>query len=303
MKTRNNILYAILVSTIFLAVSCVEKSPEYVPGEVPAGAQVFFPNTVPVGTINLDETKPIAVPVTRVESGSALSVPVIAEAASGFNVPATVEFAAGQKTTDLVITFDASKFQRGETYDLNLTLGKETTPYGLSTYFFSVYVNPWESLGMGQWFDQLALMSSDSYGIQEVEVLHNGVRPELYRIMKPYANNAQLAAVWSAENIGGPKSEYIEFWVKEDGVHLSWDKFWYTGLIYTPGDPTSSIKAYLPSVRNPANSDADSQFLSVNSENDVARLVPYYYIDGLGGFGKYPCYLSFPGGPDLNEIL
>lgn len=31
---------------------------------------------------------------------------------------------------------------------------------------------------------------------------------------------------------------------------------------------------------------------------------PYWYIDGLGGFGtKYPCFLSLPGGPALESWL
>lgn len=304
MKTRN-FLYVILLSALCLAVSCEQKAPEYVPGETPTGAQVFFPSNVEIGTITLDETKPISIPIFRANDTGALSVTVNTNAFTGFKVPATVEFAAGAKNTELVINYDISKFKRGDSYDVDITLGNDTTFYGVARYFFTVYIDPWESLGMGQWYDQLALESKDSYGIQSVEVLHNGVQPELYRIMNPYANNDQLAKAWSAENIGGPKSSYIEFKVLEDGVHVTWNKWWFTGLLYTPGDESSSIKAYLPSARSSAQApnDALSKFFSIVSKNDVVRFVPYYFIDGVGGFGLYPCYLSFPGGPNIEDLL
>ena len=304
MKTRN-LLYVILLSALCFASSCEQKAPEYVPGEAPTGAQVFFPNDIQVGTITLDETKPISIPIVRANDAGALSVTINSNAFTGFEIPATVEFAAGTKNAELVINYDITQFKRGDSYDVNITLGNDTTFYGVARYNFTVYINPWESLGMGQWYDALALESNDSFGIQSVEILHNGVQPELYRIMNPYANDEQLAKAWSPENIGGPKSEYIEFKVLEDGVHVSWNKWWYTGLIYTPGDESSSIKAYLPSALSAAQAPNDkySQFFSVISENDLVRFVPYYYIDGVGGFGLMTCYLSFPGGPDLEDII
>lgn len=285
-----------------MAISCVQKSPDYVPGEYPDGAQVFFPNNVSTGTITLDETKPIIIPVNRVNTTNALSVNIVSNAFSGFNIPSSIEFAAGAKSADLVITYDIDKFQRDEYYDINLSLENDITPYGINKYNFTVYLNPWVSLGMGQWFDQLALSTESSLGIQPVEVLHNGVKPELYRIMLPYANKEQLAASWSQEQLGKDVSEYIEFTVLSTG-NVTWDKFWYPGLIYTPGDYSSNIKAYLPSARKASDAPYDA-YSGFDSDNDkIIWFYPYYYIDGLGGFGVKPCCLSLPGGPDLNDFL
>jgi len=158
MKIRN-LIYAVLLSALYLATSCVQHAPEYVPGEAPTGTQVFFPSDVQIGTITLDETKPVIVPVTRVNTSNALTVNIISSADPAFNVPSTVEFAAGAKDATIVINYDAKKFVRGDNYTISLTLGNETTPYGASTYDITLYVNPWGTIGTvsytdGGWYEE-----------------------------------------------------------------------------------------------------------------------------------------------------
>ena len=62
------------------------------------------------------------------------------------------------------------------------------------------------------------------------------------------------------------------------------------------------MKGYYPSYLSSslAAEDAKSGFY----DELVVGFYPYWYMDGLGGFGaKYPCFLSLPGGPALEGWL
>lgn len=240
-------------------------------------------------TVNLSSTQAIV-------GGSSVNV---------LNIPATATFADGEGRTKITVGYNET-MQVAVNYTATIKMDAQDCSYGgLSTLTLkAILAYTWESLGNGQWFDNLSLMSSDSYGIANVEVL-KAVGYNRYRIMNPYADEKQLAAAWSKEQVAGAKSNFIEFWVLDDGTHVMWDKYWFDGLIYTPGDNTSSIRAYVPSYlkslgqnADPAN-DAKSMFV----EDKVIRFYPHWFIDGLGGFGCYVCYLSLPGGPDLNIWL
>lgn len=157
----------------------------------------------------------------------------------------------------------------------------------------------WESLGIGQWFDMLSLTTSTEYGIQDVEVLY-AEKFNRYRIKDPYANEEQIFKAWGPDWVGGEKSLFIDFWVLDNNTNIMWDKWWYPGILYD--GVGTEIKAYVPSVLGSsfADEDAKSKFY----EEKVVGFYPYWYIDGLGGFGtKYPCFLSLPGGPSLETWL
>lgn len=258
----------------------------------------------------------VSIPVTRAKSDAEFTVKLDVLLPEGVTTAGTagepdengntlykssVTFAAGEPTTNVVL--DVSAMEVGIQYAGKVSFA-DSTQVNINTATFSCSFKlakayTWVSLGEGEWFDQFGLMSDASYGIQKVEVLKaDGF--DRYRILNPYANTEQLTAAWGAAAIGGMKSTSIEFWVLEDGVHVAWDGWWYPGLLYD-GDGTD-IKAYYPSALNPslATDDAKSMFL----EEKVVGFYPYWYIDGLGGFGaKFLAALSLPGGPDLEAWL
>lgn len=258
----------------------------------------------------------VSIPVTRAKSDAEFTVKLDVLLPEGVTTAGTagepdengntlykssVTFAAGEPTTNVVL--NVSAMEVGIQYAGKVSFA-DSTQVNVNTATFSCSFKlakayTWVSLGEGEWFDQFGLMSDASYGIQKVEVLKaDGF--DRYRILNPYANTEQLTAAWGAAAIGGMKSTSIEFWVLEDGVHVAWDGWWYPGLLYD-GDGTD-IKAYYPSALNPslATDDAKSMFL----EEKVVGFYPYWYIDGLGGFGaKYLAALSLPGGPDLEAWL
>lgn len=257
----------------------------------------------------------VAIPITRAKADKELTVDLALLLPEGITASGTagetgddgltpykssVTFAAGSSSADVVL--NVSAMEVGNQYVGSISFA-DSTQVNVNTATFTCNFKlakayTWTSLGEGEWFDQLALMSSDSYGIQKVEVL-KAEGFERYRIMNPYANTDQLTAAWGAECVGGAKSSYIEFWVLEDGSHVTWDGWWYPGLLYE-GEGTE-IKGYYPSSLNAslAAEDAKSKFL----DEKVVGLYPYYYIDGKGGFGTVLCALSLPGGPDLETWL
>lgn len=258
----------------------------------------------------------VAIPITRAKADKELTVDLALLLPEGITASGTagetgddgltpykssVTFAAGSSSADVVL--NVSAMEVGNQYVGSISFA-DSTQVNVNTATFTCNFKlakayTWTSLGEGEWFDQLALMSSDSYGIQKVEVL-KAEGFDRYRIMGPYADTDQLAAAWGAECVGGMKDNYIEFWILEDGVHVAWE-WWYPGLIYS-GDGTD-IKAYYPSVLN-AKLESDSQ-KSMFAEEKVIMFYPYWYIDAMGGgFGaKSLCALALPGGPDLETWL
>lgn len=299
MKANN--IYAILLGcalTLGLG-SCVEKAPVYVPGEPCTASCVVTPDITVPTNLDLNGT-PVAVPFVRNTTDGALNVTVSLTDETGlFSLESTtVSFAAGEKVANAYVNYDYDKLDPKGTYNFEVNMDSEdnASPYNAVSIGYSC-VKAWKDLGEGQFFDNLALMSADSYGIAKVKVLQSPDGALRYRIMAPYADQAQRAAAWDEDCAKATPSEYIEFWVvDEEKMTVTWNSFWLTGLWYQ-GSPGADIKAYLPSVKG--ESDADCCFV----EEYVVQFTPYYYIDGLGGFGMYPCYLSMPGGPDLEEWL
>ncbi len=260
----------------------------------------------------------VSIPVVRSNATDALTVKVVATLPVGITVSGTatqgetlengsvvyntsVSFAANEYETACVL--NVSEMEVGTSYKGTVAIAADEEVNKdkviMSTAFTLGKAYTWVSLGEGQWFDQLALMSDTSYGIQPVEVLKaDGF--DRYRVIGPYANTDQLAAAWGASSLGGSKNSSVEFWVLEDGTHVAWDGWWCPGILYD-GDGTD-IKAYYPSSLNAslAADNAKSMFV----EEKVVAFYPYWYIDGLGGFGtKYLVALSLPGGPDLESWL
>ncbi|MCQ2175427.1 MAG: hypothetical protein MJY80_03590 [Bacteroidales bacterium] len=298
---KANKIFAILLGCVLtLGISsCVEKAPEYVPGEPCTATCVVTPDLSVPSNLDLNGT-PIEVPFVRNTTDGAIDVTVELNDPTGiFSLQSnTISFAGGSNTAKAYVTYDYDRLSATDSYVVEVTVTSEayTSPYNAVTAAFSC-VKAWKDLGVGQFFDNLVLMTSDSYGIANCTILQSPDGTPRYRIMAPYANKAQRIASWGEAEAQATPSEYIEFWVNDEAaMTVTWNNFWLTGLWYG-GNPGDDIKAYLPSVKGSSN--ANCRFV----EDKVVRFTPYYYIDGLGGFGCYDCYLSFPGGPDLEEWL
>jgi len=157
----------------------------------------------------------------------------------------------------------------------------------------SIVITEWKSLGIGQFYDQFVLNH-----VQPVEILKSE-EEDKYRVLNPYQD---LSAEEWGEWMGGTDCPYIEFWSYDsnNSTYLKWDKFWYSTLLYN--NTGIDLKAYYPSFLS-----SSFAYLDLKSTwfmENVAVLYPYWFVDGLGGYGAGDAvYISLPGGTDLVELF
>jgi len=227
---------------------------------------------------------------------NALDVPITIISDSAFTVPSTVSFAAGSATATLQIKIDPTATP-GSTLPLAISLDNaDANPYKAeySSYYGKILISPWVSMGTAQFYDDFIFAEWADEPVPyvaEVSIDKNFLDPNSFRISYPYTDDILKAVGDDDGSMGGTTQANIVFTINGDNV--TWSKFWYTSLLYD-GDGTD-IKAYLPSA---INKDGDSKSVVVRDADgniEYFELYPYYYIDGLGGFGLFPVYLGFPG--------
>lgn len=131
------------------ATSCTE-SDEFAPGEPGNGAQVYFSNENATEFSLSDEDTSIDLVVNRIDAEEAKTITILSdvavEAASLFNIPSSVTFAAGEKSTKLTIGVDIASLEDSVDYNIVLLINDSdnTTPYGLSSLSITVARWPWE---------------------------------------------------------------------------------------------------------------------------------------------------------------
>lgn len=210
MKAIKKLLYFLAVAgTTMFASSCTEEM-DYTPAPRPAGQQVYFATDMSE-TVNLEEnSSSVTIPVYRVVADEAASFSIFAtEESSLFSIPSTVDFAAGENSTNLVITYDYAKLTQDQMYPCTLTIGdtENTSPYGMSSYEFSfVAPAPWTSLGKGTLTDDVitGAFSGVENQVFEVEIQQSDKEPGMYRLVDPYINNKYSLSAGE----GGSSSNY-----------------------------------------------------------------------------------------------
>ncbi len=152
-----------------------------------------------------------------------------------FTVPAEVKFAADATVAPVVISFDPAKVEDGDSYKFELTV-VGASPYGVGSYTFTIMKpEPWKSLGMCLYTDDIACSLYNIGGGKtftwEVELLQNEKTPELYRLVNPYEPFAKMVNGASFDN----SQDYnIDFVIEEDNsVYFTPNPF-YTGLTLDP---------------------------------------------------------------------
>ena len=284
------IAFFILATSLFVA--CSEYTDTVVPGPTVSADNpaVRFGKSNQI-KLELDPSNlTFAIAVRRSNATAALEVPVtvIADTANVFTVPGTVSFPAGVDSVSLQVAMNSSA-PTGVPINLQLTFGdKYINPYitaGYPIYSSQLTVVKWNNLGKVQFYDSFSF-----YHVVEVTLEQRNDIPTIYRITSPYKEDILLDA-GNDGYIGGTTQDKILFTVK--GVNVTWDKFWYTNLLYDGAG--TEIKAYLPSAISKT---GDSQSVVVKGTDgkiQYFKLYPSFYVDGVGGWGLKVVYVGFPG--------
>jgi len=194
---KKNINYLFLSCALGLGLaSCGEDYDDYVVGEAQSADNqgVYF--TVKSQTLEFDpdaDTK-FELQVSRLNRSAALSLPldITVNTDSVFEVPAAVEFAAGDSVATVEINFP--KAELGNAYTLNVTIPSEyrsiyTTFDGSLSTSVTVARIKWESIGTAYWKDGLIASVFGAAGdpmLVSVEKAETPVSTK-YRFASPYA--------------------------------------------------------------------------------------------------------------------
>lgn len=112
-----------------------------------SGNQVYFSNELDSIVEISSKATTFEVPISRVNTDEAITVPLKAEQEDGsiFTVPASVNFAAGEKVAKIAISYDPSKITFGKYEKMTLSIADDTysTDYGFGTYTFKAGATQW----------------------------------------------------------------------------------------------------------------------------------------------------------------
>lgn len=190
MKTLKTIFHFLAAASLLGFASCSDD-PETTSLK---GDQVFF-GTDLGSTIQLEEnSSSVTIPIQRLNADNAASYSIFTSDESGlFTLPTSADFAAGETTANLVITYNYAQLTQDQEYPCTLSIGdsENTSPYGLPKYEFTLIAPaPWTSLGQGTLTDDVI---TGAFGVENqvfsVEIQESDNEPGMYRVVDPYINN------------------------------------------------------------------------------------------------------------------
>lgn len=193
----------LLFSALALVLGSCTEEFEYT-GATIEGEQVYFSNALS-STVNLDpNASEVKIPVNRIQRTGELTVNfnVTTSENCAVSVPSSVTFADGDSVAYLTVTYDPQTIQMGHFDDVTVAIADAnyTTPYGSSSYTFSIGLSEWNTIGTGLYRDAIY---ANYYKAEQltynVEIQENILKPGYYRIVTPYGPGTSFYNAYVAE--------------------------------------------------------------------------------------------------------
>ena len=291
MKT-NNIFKVVLCSMFAMSLAaCVEEA--YVPAPVEDSSKTY---------VRADETAPrnldvdgadIMVPFVRSNTSGAMDVTVALADTSGiFTLKNnTVSFASGEATAYAAVSYSYDALDPAAVYAITVAMTTEDAASEYTAVALPMTCKKaWQNLGMAQWYDDWW-----RGGPFEKQHLKAPDGTETYRLINP----------WDKQSVidGGldfvSELPYLEFVINEDGS-ISWGDVMNLGFTFS-GKTCHHLH---PSKQGNAEAAAMNTMVMEN----VAQFCWYPILNFTGSSFSWwgstaVAYISFPGGPDLAELL
>jgi len=266
-------------------VACSDGGDDYEPAAMPTGSQVYFSNENSSSVSLLATDSSFSVEIDRMDASSALDVAINAsgDGVEYYNVPTSVSFASGQKTTNIEITFDPDEIGFDNEKEITLSIADEslTTKYGYSSLTFTVNIPaPWTTLGTGTVIENFWTGETYSAKIQQ-----NDINPNIFRVVNPFPSN--LGFVQGAD--------YFEFRIYKAGETLlgqtlTQDIVYYSDVAMHYYDSYDAIINNVFPGRFTEFATEDTwahNTVTAYQENGLpgsVQIAPYYYMFGVGGW-------------------
>lgn len=303
MKSFKSIFFTAVAATLVLASCTSDDDYSYAVGEKSAGAFLTSAQSSFVYTPGQEQV--LTIGLGRTEYSDAGTVTLQGDNAA-FQVPASVNFAAGEKEKSVDIPFTLNT---GETAKLTIKVTSATSAYGADSIVVNVKCDyEWVSLGTGKYYD--AFFFSQPY---DVEILQCTGVPNMYRIKGPY-----LAAINAGDipaDPACPPTEDIDITIINKGETYADQVVDFDGLVgydvihsgYFHSTYGAEVYIYHPAsgfknhdtpdtwAYNKVVSYQETQSCGVNIPGQV-QLAPYYYMDGVGGWNYADADIAADGG-------
>lgn len=172
-----------LLSVLTLTLGSCTEEYDYVKQKA-KGQQVYFSNSLSSSVTITDNGAHFIVPINRIDTSEELTVNLTATDESGvLTIPSTVTFKVGESEANITIDYDPSQIEADTYYDVTLAVADAdyTTPYGESSYAFSIVMwPPVTELGVAKF--------SDTYiGINQYSAtLYQVTGTNRFRLSRPY---------------------------------------------------------------------------------------------------------------------
>ena len=292
MKTYSKIFACSLLSLAFVA--CVNEE-EYVPApQEDATKTIVRADETAPRTLDIDGSD-IQVPFVRNNTSGSLDVNVVLEDASGiFSLASTtVSFADGAATAYAVVSYSYDALDPAAVYDLSVRITSEeyTSQYAAVAFPMSCK-KAWQNLGIAQFYDDWWVG-----GPMEKQLIKAPDGTETYRLINPWDKESVVSGGLTFES----EIPYLEFVINEDGT-ISYSKIINLGFTFSGMTCHNAHPAAL-------GDDASAAANKMVTEN-VAQFCWYPILNFNPSSGGYSwwgvtavAYISFPGGPDLAELL
>lgn len=288
----NNIFKAIPAFVLGLALVACSEGYTYTPAEQEPAKTYVGADMTAARNLDVDGSD-ILVPFVRSDANGDLSVNVYIDDPSGlFTLKnQTLTFASGETTANAVVTYSYDALDPAQTYDFSVGISSEEN---LSQYRAAALPisckKAWQKLGICQFYDDWW-----TGGPFEKELIKAPDGTETYRLLNPWSKQEVIDGGLDFES----ELPYLEFTIDEDG-------FIHYADILNMGFGYSGMTCHMlhPSVRG----DDESAAENVMVMEDVAQFCWYPVLDYSNGSFRWwgvtsVAYISFPGGPDLAELL
>lgn len=296
-------LYSLFLVLMAMAAftACSSDDNDYQWAQVPAGDQVYFSKDLPTQQALSKKASSFTIPVSRVKTDAATTVNISLTSEDNFlTAPSSVQFAAGQATADLVLSYDPEALVYDVFKEASLAITTEgvTTPYGAATYKFTAgALSPFATVGKGTLVEDYLWGYSCSVTIAQNQENKNVFR--LYGASAPVEN-------------GGETSPYLELTICQPGETYRGVTVTQNDLVYfadyNSGYHHSSYDAdvmwYHPSKftnTNPEEMWLHNKVLAYQEDGTPGQiqLAPRYYMEGVGGWNPSQndgvIVITFPG--------
>ena len=289
----NNILKAIPAFAIGLAFVACTEAFEYTPAEPEDAAKTYVGADLNA-TRNVDaDGSDLVIPFVRNNASGDLDVNIYLDDPSGlFSLASqTIHFASGETTANAIVKYSYDALVPETVYNISVGISSsdlmsEYRPVALPVSCKKA----WQDLGMAQFYDDWW-----TGGPFEKKLLKAPDGTETYRLINPWDKQSVIEGGLDFVS----EVPYLEFKIGEDGS-ISYANILNMGFTY------SGMTCHMlhPSVR----SDAESAAMNTMVMEDVAQFCWYPVLNySNGGYSWWVvtsvAYISFPGGPDLNELL